>query len=136
MINTVILFATGQATHPCQITCYVEESVIVKLRLDNNNSYFIGSHEKSLHKLLKLKNDGKLTQTDVTTALAEHLLSKLSPGQSYTIDKRQRDKSCNIICKCGCGATLKFGYTGIGKKYGINCSIFIILIKRPYFKFP
>ncbi|KAJ8303300.1 hypothetical protein KUTeg_019696, partial [Tegillarca granosa] len=67
-------------------------------------------HDKCLSKVLK--NGDKCTETNVTSALAEHLLSQLAPGQSYTIDNNYKNKP--IYCKCGCTAEIKYGNTGIG----------------------
>ena len=50
-----------------------------------------------------------VSETDITIALAEHLLGRLAPGQTYIIDDRVKGK-----CGCGCGVEPEFGNTGIG----------------------
>ena len=50
-----------------------------------------------------------VSETDITIALAEHLLGRLAPGQTYFIDVRVKGK-----CICGCGVEPEFGKTGIG----------------------
>lgn len=69
-------------------------------------------HEKSIQ---VLKNGDKLTEIEATTVLAEHLLSKLAPGQSYIVDKNCRSVDKHDYCQCGCGAKIRYGDTGIGK---------------------
>ena len=51
-----------------------------------------------------------VSETDITIALAEHLLGRLAPGHTYImIDDRVKGK-----CICGCGVEPEFGKTGIG----------------------
>ena len=76
-------------------------------------------HEKSLNKILRghqsdCEKKGN-SETEITVALAEHLLGKLSPGKSYTIDARVKRKG---RCRCGfdhCKSEPLFGSTGIGR---------------------
>lgn len=77
--------------------------------------------EKSLHKVLIRTEGSPITETDITTVLAEHLLGKLAPGGSYLIDAKTRNKD---KCKCGCGVYPAFGSTGIG----MRCEHFLKLI--------
>lgn len=83
-------------------------------------------HEKSLNKILRGNQcDGEKkvnSETDITIALAEHLLGKLSPGKSYTIDSRVKKKG---KCRCGfshCKSDPGFGSTGIGMLHLISVS--------------
>ena len=60
----------------------------------------------------------QVSETDVTIALAEHLLERLSPGNAYIIDHHAPGKQ---TCKCGCEVEPKFGNTGIGSfKYKLT----------------
>ena len=55
-------------------------------------------------------------ESDMTIALAEHLLGRLAPGKSYVIDNRARGKK-EEKCKCGlehCIGKPVFESTGIG----------------------
>lgn len=83
----------------------------------------LDSDEKSLRDVFdKPKADGKpfATETDITVALAEHLLKKLAPGGSYKIDADSKRKD---VCLCGCGIKPDFSPTGMGM---IIIMIFII----------
>lgn len=63
---------------------------------------------------MKLKGEEMAaTETDISITLAEHLLGKLAPGESYTIDNKARGKKS---CRCGCKVTPVFDGTGIGTK--------------------
>ncbi|XP_061197458.1 uncharacterized protein LOC133205635 [Saccostrea echinata] len=84
------------------------------------NSYFlnIDLHEQSLNKVTGKKNKKSdetdikhtpPTDTDFTIAVAEHLLGKLAPGQSYHIDSRGKEGN-----RCGCEVQPSYGNTGIG----------------------
>lgn len=76
--------------------------------------WFADEIEKSLHKVLIRTEASKssITETDITIVLAEHLLGKLAPGESYVIDAKAKNKD---KCKCGCGVYPAFESTGIGK---------------------
>lgn len=71
-----------------------------------------GKNESSLRKVLDMRQDEKsaITETDITIAFAEHLLGKLAPGKSYTLDSRKEKKSC----RCGCKKEPTYSCTGIG----------------------
>ena len=75
-----------------------------------------GVHEKSLNKVLGMEK-GKKSQlnshskTAITVALAEHLLGKLAPEQSFFINDDSKNKE---NCKCGCDVAPNYGSTGIG----------------------
>jgi hypothetical protein len=60
-----------------------------------------------------MRHDGKstITETDITISLAEHLLAKLAPGESYVLDSKAKGKQS---CKCGCKKEPTFSNTGIG----------------------
>lgn len=60
-----------------------------------------------------MRQDGKstVTETDITISLAEHLLGKLAPGESYILDSKAKGKKS---CRCGCKKEPTFSYTGIG----------------------
>jgi hypothetical protein len=49
----------------------------------------------------------------VAVAMAEHLLGKLAPGDSYSIDNKMKLKG---PCQCGCQKMPSFSSTGIGKQ--------------------
>lgn len=72
-----------------------------------------GHHEESLAKVLQRHHRNVNSGTEITIALAEHLLGKLSPGKSYIIDSGMKRKG-----KCECGfdhnSDPVFGCTGIG----------------------
>lgn len=73
-----------------------------------------GQHEESLIKILQGHSDGDVTGTEITIALAEHLIGKLSPEKCYIIDSGVERKG-----KCGCGfnhcnSDPVFGSTGLG----------------------
>ncbi|XP_062618530.1 uncharacterized protein LOC134280123 [Saccostrea cucullata] len=69
----------------------------------------LGSHEENLKKVL---GKSPVTETDISVALAEHLLGKLSSDCTYVIDhKLAKGKG---TCKCGCEKLPHFGNTGIG----------------------
>lgn len=73
-----------------------------------------GQHEESLIKICQGHSDGDVTGTEITIALAEHLIGKLSPEKSYIIDSGVERKG-----KCGCGfnhcnSDPVFGSTGLG----------------------
>lgn len=82
--------------------------------------------EKSLHKVLIRTEASKssITETDITIVLAEHLLGKLAPGESYVIDAKAKNKD---KCKCGCGVYPAFESTGIGHEEVWHGHIDIIL---------
>jgi hypothetical protein len=74
---------------------------------------FTDYHQKCLLKVFgKESSAGK--ETEVTVALAEHLLGKLAQGDSYSIDNKMKLKSS---CQCGCKTMPRFNSTGIGKHY-------------------
>lgn len=76
--------------------------------------FVLENDELSLKEVFdKKKEDGKplATETDITIALAEHLLKKLAPGGSYKVDADSKHKK---VCSCGCGIKPVFSYTGIG----------------------
>jgi hypothetical protein len=81
------------------------------------NCMISDQHEESLIKILRgHQSDEKKghSETDITIAIAEHLLGKLCPGQSYLIDSRVKRKG---KCRCGlkhCKSDPTFGSTGIG----------------------
>ncbi|KAK3090913.1 hypothetical protein FSP39_015683 [Pinctada imbricata] len=84
----------------------------------NNKNVISDQHEESLYKILHgHHSDGEkkvYSETEITIALAEHLLGKLSPGKSYTIDSKVKKKG---KCSCGfshCKSNPAFGGTGIG----------------------
>ena len=52
-----------------------------------------------------------VTETDITIALAEHLLGELAPGESYIVDDKVRGK---YSCRCGCEVVPVFDATGVG----------------------
>ncbi|XP_052691850.1 uncharacterized protein LOC128169833 [Crassostrea angulata] len=91
-------------------------------------------HEKSLKKVLdRNQRDGEgqssksTREIEITTALAEHLLGRLSPGQSYVIDSRSKAKG---KCSCGedhCKASPEYGSNGIGHEEVWHGYIDIIL---------
>ncbi|XP_062581265.1 uncharacterized protein LOC134243062 [Saccostrea cucullata] len=61
---------------------------------------------------IRLKSEEMaVTETDISITLAEHLLGKLAPGESYKIDNKARERK---NCRCGCKVTPVFGGTGIG----------------------
>ncbi|XP_061183614.1 uncharacterized protein LOC133191883 [Saccostrea echinata] len=61
---------------------------------------------------MRLKSEEMaVTETDISITLAEHLLGKLAPEESYKIDNKARGKK---NCRCGCKVTPVFGGTGIG----------------------
>ncbi|KAJ8321789.1 hypothetical protein KUTeg_000260, partial [Tegillarca granosa] len=82
-------------------------------------------HSECLRKVLKMdelsdscsgkkrKIEDQLTETDVTTVFAEHLLKRLAPESSYVICSRSSNK--RQYCECGCKALITYGDTGIGK---------------------
>ena len=71
-------------------------------------------HEKNILSALEKMNAEKSNkETILSMALAEHLLGKLSPGQSYVINSRMQGIG-NCKCSCGCGKTISIGSTGIG----------------------
>lgn len=87
--------------------------------------FVLDDDEKSLKKVLDRKKDnGKpfATETDITVALAEHLLKKLAPGGSYKVDADSKHKKA---CLCGCKIQPDFSSTGMGM---IVIMIFIIKI--------
>ena len=70
------------------------------------------------------------SETNITIALAEHLLGKLAPGQSFVIYGGSKNKG---NCKCGCEVTPNYGSTGIGMNIIMShksCSRFIINIDK------
>ena len=75
-----------------------------------------GVHEQSLNKVFGMEK-GKKSQsnshskTAITVALAEHLLGKLAPEQSFVINDDSKNKE---NCKCGCDVAPNYGSTGIG----------------------
>lgn len=86
-----------------------------------------GQHEESLIKICQGHSDGDVTGTEITIALAEHLIGKLSPEKSYIIDSGVERKG-----KCGCGfnhcnSDPVFGSTGLGHEEVWHGSIDIIL---------
>ncbi|XP_052713496.1 uncharacterized protein LOC128187244 [Crassostrea angulata] len=71
-------------------------------------------NETCLKKVFDMKLNGEemaATETDISITLAEHLLGKLAPGESYKIDNKARGKKS---CRCGCKVTPVFDGTGIG----------------------
>jgi hypothetical protein len=60
-----------------------------------------------------MRHDGKstVTETDITISLAEHLLGRLAPGESYILDNKAKGKKS---CRCGCKMEPTFSFTGIG----------------------
>ncbi|XP_052679433.1 uncharacterized protein LOC128160186 isoform X1 [Crassostrea angulata] len=71
-------------------------------------------NETCLKKVFDMKVKGEemaATETDISITLAEHLLGKLAPGESYKIDNKARGKKS---CRCGCKVTPVFDGTGIG----------------------
>lgn len=95
-----------------------EEHELAAIRILDDFFKEKDQHEKSLNKILRGNQcDGEKkvnSETDITIALAEHLLGKLSPGKSYTIDSRVKKKG---KCRCGfshCKSDPGFGSTGIG----------------------
>ena len=87
------------------------------------NLISLDKHEQSLSKVLTKCNseegsDRKTNsiESDMTIALAEHLLCRLAPGKSYVIDNRAQRKK-EEKCKCGlehCIGKPVFESTGIG----------------------
>ncbi|CAC5409471.1 unnamed protein product [Mytilus coruscus] len=78
----------------------------------------IEQHEKSLRKVISLvaeeKKEEKSLDNHITIALADHLLGKLAPGNSYTIDSHLKTSG---KCRCAfdyCKQDSNFGCTGIG----------------------
>ncbi|XP_062597009.1 uncharacterized protein LOC134258459, partial [Saccostrea cucullata] len=67
------------------------------------------SHEESLKKVL---GKNPFSKTDISVALAEHLLGKLSSDCTYVIDHKLA--TGKGTCKCGCEKLPHFGNTGIG----------------------
>ncbi|XP_061190886.1 uncharacterized protein LOC133199005 [Saccostrea echinata] len=69
-------------------------------------------NEASLKKVFDMGQDGKppTTETDVTICLAEHLLGRLAPKESYQLNSMSKGN----ICRCGCQKELTFSFTGIG----------------------
>lgn len=70
--------------------------------------------ERCLEKVFnKKKENGQpfATETDITVALAEHLLKKLAPGGSYKVDT---DSKLKRSCLCECGGKPTFSPTGMG----------------------
>ena len=75
-----------------------------------------GVHEQNLNKVFRMEKERKgqyksPSKTAITVALAEHLLGKLAPGQSFVINDRSKNKE---NCKCGCDVAPNYGSTGIG----------------------
>ncbi|XP_052692894.1 uncharacterized protein LOC128171201 isoform X1 [Crassostrea angulata] len=71
-------------------------------------------NQTCLKKVFDMKLKGEemaATETDISITLAEHLLGKLAPGESYKIDNKAREKKS---CRCGCKVTPVFDGTGIG----------------------
>lgn len=71
-------------------------------------------HAGCLRKVLFEKeqhSDKDLTEGEVAVTLAEHLLGKLAPGDSYVDDGKAKGKG---PCLCGCNERPKYRYTGIG----------------------
>lgn len=95
--------------------------------------FFLVDDEKSLNTVFSMKkkngNDGRpaATETDITVALAEHLLKKLAPGGSYKIDADSKQKR---PCLCECGAEPNYSPTGMGMIiifYHLNMNVFYII---------
>ena len=86
------------------------------------NLFSLDKHEQSHSKVLTKCNseegsDRKTNsiESDMTIALAEHLLCRLAPGKSYVIDNRAQRKK-EDKCKCGlehCIGKPVFESTGI-----------------------
>lgn len=69
------------------------------------------------------------SETDITIAFAEHLLGKLAPGESYTLDSRKEKKSC----RCGCKKEPTYSCTGIGmRKHDLGVYISLKLFLWTY----
>lgn len=84
------------------------------LKLLNNFFKEKELHEKSLKKVLdRNQRHGEChsSRSEITVALAEHLLGQLSPGQSYVIDSRSKAEG-----KCSCGED----HCKAGPEYGSN----------------
>lgn len=85
---------------------------------------FVELHEKSLNNVLnKKQNEGdeSCQKNELTVALAEHLLGRLAPRQSYIIDSRaKRNGRCSYGEK-HCQKDPTYGSTGIG--IDSDCSI-------------
>ncbi|XP_052089997.1 uncharacterized protein LOC127726615 [Mytilus californianus] len=78
----------------------------------------IEQHEKSLRKVISLvaeeKKEAKSFDNHITIALADHLIGKLAPGNSYSIDSHLKTSG---KCRCAfdyCKQDSNFGCTGIG----------------------
>ena len=60
------------------------------------------------------------SKTAITVALAEHLLGKLAPEQSFVINDHSKKKE---NCKFGCDVAPNYGSTGIGMYVHVYKSI-------------
>lgn len=103
------------------IKSYNEKKVIILTPIFN--FFVLDIDERCLEKVFnKKKENGQpfATETDITVALAEHLLKKLAPGGSYKVDT---DSKLKRSCLCECGGKPTFSPTGMGM---ITILIFII----------
>lgn len=106
---------------------YVNEKSVISTSI----IFVLDSDEESLNRVFtrKTKYDKPVaTETDITVALAEHLLKKLAPGGSYKVDADSKQKR---PCLCGCTQEPNYSPTGMGMIiifYHLNMNVFFYLI--------